>query len=53
MQTLYLLELKEVELGKLQIVKEQIVTVVFINLPPAITLLNTANNYIHIIIIFI
>ena len=36
----YLLRLKEVEIGKLQIVKEQIVTVAFTNLSPAITLLN-------------
>ena len=36
----YLLELKEVEVGKLQIVKEQIVTASLKNLSIAIALLN-------------
>ena len=37
----YLLELKEMEISKLQIVKEQIVTATLTNLSPAITLLNS------------
>ena len=36
----YMLELKEVEIGKLQIMKEQIVTSVLSNLSPALTLFN-------------